>query len=218
MLLAVLLAAGCGARSAKAPPPPADRAGPTVRSLLHCLRAVGVDARNVSRQRDLRVSVGEVAASFSTFDVYVGVAAHHAEARAAGGVLDDQLAVLQQAGAARVVGRTVFYSDGVSVPAAAGRLVTACAHGNEVAAGRALVAIADALPAVELPAPLPAHFLARCSTIGTSAGCTCAYRRAERLFRFSQVDGLGSDWSRRRAVPVFAGLLRTCAARGDPTY
>ena len=218
MLLAVLFAAGCGALSVKAPPVSPERGGPTVRSLLHCLRAVGTDARDVSNQRDLRVSVGEVSASFSTFDMYVGVAAHRAEARAAAGVLDGQLAVLQQAGAARVEGRTVFYSDGVAVPDAAGRLVTACARSDEAAAGRALVAIANALPAVELPVPLPARFLARCRTIGTSSGCTCAYRRAERLFRFSQVDGLGSGWTRRRALPVFAGLLRTCAVRGDPTY
>ena len=218
VLLAVLLTAGCGARSAKTPPAAPASVLPTVHSVLHCLRAVGADAHDVSSRRDLRVSVGEVAASFSTFDVYIGIAARRAEARAAAGTLDSQLAVLQQAGAARVEGRTVFYSDGVAVPDAAGRLVSACTRGDEAAAGRAIVAVAAELPVVELPAPLPARFRARCRTIGTTSACTCAYRRAARLFRFSQVAGLGWEWPRRRALPVFAGLLRTCSARGAATY
>jgi len=211
VLLAALAGAGCGARSAAPPHPLQAPRAPTVLSLLRCLRAVGADAADVSSRRDLAVSVGEVSASFSTFDVYVGIAARHGEAAAAARMLDDELAVLQQAGAATVMGRTVFYSDGVAVPPAAARLVRACARNDRAAASRALQAVAEELPAVELPPPLRERFLDRCRAVGSRAGCACAYRRADRLFRFSQVDGLGREWGRRRAVRVFAGLLRTCA-------
>lgn len=211
MLVAALVAAGCGARSADAPrTTPAIRT-PTVQSLLRCLRAVGADGENLSSRRDLRVSIGEVGVTFSTFEIYIGVAVRRAEAIAAAGALDDQLAVLQQAGAARVSGRTVFYTDGVAVPEAVDRLVVACIHGDVRRAARALVAVARELPIVELPQPIETSLLTRCRVLGSASACACVYERAQRLFRFSQMTGLASKWRKRRALPVLAGLLRTCA-------
>jgi hypothetical protein len=202
VLLAALAAAGCGARSTDV----GRGSAGTLPALLHCLRDVGADARDVSTTRDLHVSAGEVAVAFSTFDLYVGLAARRDEAAAAARSLDEQLSVLQQAGAAAVHGRAVVYSDGVLVPASAGRLATACLDGAEAAATIELAALADALPAVELPRAVESRFLAGCRKIGGAASCGCAYRRAARLFRFAQVE--------RTSLRMLAGVLRTCEARG----
>jgi hypothetical protein len=165
-----------------------------------------MDARDVSATRDLDVSVGEVAVSFSTFDLYVGLADRPEEAVAAARSLDEQLSVLQQAGSAAVHGHAVFYADGVVVPASAGRLATACLDGAEAAATMEMSALADALPTVELPRAVESRFLARCRRIGAAASCGCAYRRAARLYPFGQVD--------RASLQMLAGVLRTCEVRG----
>jgi hypothetical protein len=215
VLLVALVAAGCGARSTdglRAGPVSAER----LPALLHCLRDAGADARDVSTTADLQVSAGEVAATFSTFDLYIGLADRPQEAAAAAQALDGQLTVLQQAGAAEVNGRAVFYSDGVVVPAPAGRLVSACLDGAGPAATTEMAALAEALPAIELPPAVETRFLTRCRRIGAAPACGCAYRRAARLFRFAQVEALGSSWSSGRGLPLLAGVLRTCDARGGP--
>jgi hypothetical protein len=204
-LLAVALAAsGCASRTQHR----AD--GGTVGSVLSCLRASGADAVDASAHRDLQVSAGEVAVSFSTFDAYVGIAQGAHEAAGAAAALDAQLAVLQQAGHATIHRAAIYYFDAPIVPRSAGRLLAACLDGTRDASTE-MAALAADLPAIALPRPLETRFLARCAGLGTAGACACAYRRASRLLRFAQVDGVGRTWPERRASALVAGLLRTCA-------
>jgi len=211
VLLAAALAACAGSRSPEAthsPAPSAPRAGldRTRRALIGCLRRVGADAIDVSRQRDLRVSGGEIAVAFSTFDAYVGLAAGPAEAREAGRRLDEQLTVLGQAGQAAVEGNAVYYYDAPLVPAAAGRLVAACTRRAEPAALAAMISLSNGLPRVEFPAKLATAFAGSCLRRETSAGCACAYGRASRLYRYGQI----IDIAARPAGLRLAALIRMC--------
>lgn len=209
-VLAVLLSSACAGRTTQRGAVAAgDRA--TVATVLACLRHSGADVADVSARRDLRVSNGELAVAFSTFDAYVGIAATRAEATAAAGRLDSDLAVLQQAGHAVVRRAAVFYFDAPIVPRSAGRVVAACLDGSDGRAVAAMAALAAELPAIELPSGIETRFLARCGGVGSPPGCACAYRHASRLLRFAQVDGIGRTWVRPRAHALLAGLLRTCA-------
>lgn len=113
---AVTAAAACGPRPAPLALAP----------LADCLSRTGARVVDVSGNRDLHVSDGELALAFSTFDAYVGVARDAREARRAAADLDRDLRLLQQAGRVYVRQRAVFYFDAPIVPAAQGRLVGAC--------------------------------------------------------------------------------------------
>lgn len=212
-MLTAVLAAGltaCASRSSVpgTPPAPATGAGASparLAALIGCLRHVGADAV-VSRGRDLRVSGGEVSIAFSTFDAYVGLASGRAEAQQAAEQLDQQLTVLGQAGAANVRGSAVYYYDAALVPAAAGRVVTACANGAQREAARAMATLSKRLPRVEFPAELAASFASACRRLGTAAGCACAYGRATRLYRYGQI----SDIAARPGGAQLAALMRMC--------
>jgi hypothetical protein len=209
-----VLAAGLSACASRSSAPNEPAAAPAARLLgsaprldavVGCLRRAGADAI-VDDGRDLHVSGGEVAVAFSTFDAYVGLASGRAEAQQAAEQLDQQLTVLGQAGQATVRGNTVFYYDTDLVPAAAGRLVTACTRGAQGEALLAMTSLSDVLPRIEFPAKLAAAFAAACRKLGTTAGCVCAYSRATRLFRFGQITELAA----RPAGLRLAALISIC--------
>ena len=168
---------------------------------------MGADAIAVSSARDLRVPGGEVAVAFSTFDAYIGFAQGPAEARDAAQRLDEQLTVLGQAGQAATRGNAVYYYDASLVPAAAGRLVTACAAGAENRALLAMMSLSAGLPRIEFPAELASAFGRACRNLGTAEGCACAYRRASRLYRYGQITELAG----RPGGLRLAALVRMCA-------
>jgi hypothetical protein len=211
----VLLAAALSACSGRGPerlgsrPPPAAQAqsARSRHALIDCLRHVGADAIDVSHDRDLHVSGGEVAVAFSTFDAYVGLASGPAEARQAARNLDQGLMLVGEPGLAAVRGNAVFYYDSSLVPAAAGRLVTACARDAEGRALTAMTNLSDRLPHVQFPSNLASAFAGTCLRLGTTAGCTCAYRRATRLYRYGQIN----DIADRLAGMRLAALIRMCA-------
>jgi hypothetical protein len=169
---------------------------------------VGADAIAVSSRDDLRVSGGEVAVAFSTFDAYIGFAEGPAEARDAAQRLDEQLTVLGQAGQATTRGNAVYYYDATLVPAAAGRLVNACAAGAENRALRAMMRLSAGLPRIEFPAQLASAFGRACRGLGTAEGCACAYRHASRLYRYGQIAELAA----RPAGLRLGALIRMCAS------
>jgi hypothetical protein len=171
------------------------------------LRRVGADAITVSSAHDLRVSGGEVAVAFSTFDAYIGFAQDPAEARAAAQRLDEQLTVLGQAGEAAIRRNAVYYYDASLVPAAAGRLVTACAAGSDNRALLAMMSLSAGLPRIEFPAQLASAFARACRNLATPEGCGCAYRRASRLYRYGQITELAA----RPGGLRLAALIRMCA-------
>jgi hypothetical protein len=170
---------------------------------------VGADAIAVSSAHDLRVSGGEVAVAFSTFDAYIGFAQGPAEARDVAQRLDEQLTVLGQAGQAVTRGNAVYYYDASLVPSAAGRLVTACAAGAEKRALLAMMSLSAGLPRIEFPAQLASAFGRACRNLGTAEGCACAYRRASRLYRYGQITELAA----RPGGLRLAALMRMCASR-----
>ena len=212
-LLSVLalmsFAAGCGSRPPESRVADAVR-GPSLQSLVGCLQRAGADTTDVTTTRDLRVSGGELGVSFTSFHAYVGVAADRREAVAAAADLNQQIAVLRQAGHGVVRGRAVYYFDAPLVPRAGSHLVEACVAGSDLRASAAMVALARALPFVRYPVQLERRVLTRCRVVGGDAGCACVYSRAARLFSYGQIDGLGRAWPPRRALGVIAGLLGTC--------
>jgi hypothetical protein len=179
-------------------------------SLVGCLRRAGADTSDVTATRDLHVSRGELGVTFTSFRAYVGIAAEHGEAVAAASELNQQIAVLRQAGHGVVRGSAVYYFDAPLVPRAGGQLVDACVAGSDVRATAAMVALARALPFVQYPANLERGVLVRCGAVADGAACSCVYRRAARLFSYQQLDGLGRAWAPRRALATVAGLLATC--------
>lgn len=209
LLLCVLM--GCGARasdgSAARPTPQATQ---SLTSLLGCLRTAGADPSDVTANRDLRVSVGELGMSFASFNAYVGVAVDRREAVAAAQDLDRQVALLRQAGHGVVRGDAVFYFDAPLVPRAATHLVEACLAGSAGRASAAMAALAAALPQPQYPVTIARRLVARCRALTGAAGCECVFGRAARLFAYGQIDGLGRAWAPKRARSVFAGLLGTC--------
>jgi hypothetical protein len=184
----------------------------SVAPLLGCLRSTGADAGDVSARRDLAVSGGEVAVSFSTFTAYVGLADGRREARAAARGLDRDLMLLTQPGHAKLYAAGVYYFDAGLVPRAADGLVRACLDGSRRHALVAMAALARELPVVELPRPLERAFLARCGLHGSTASCGCAYGRAARLFGYGQVARIAANRPAPRTAAILAGLLRLCAA------
>jgi hypothetical protein len=210
-LLLVVVAAGCGSRTAPRAVP--AKSEPSLQSLLGCLQRAGADAADVTT-RDLRVSGGELGISFTSFHAYVGLAADHREAVAAAADLDRQVAVLQQAGRGLVRGSAVYYFDAPLVPRAGSHLVEACVAGSGRRASAAMAALAARLPLVQYPEELRQRVLARCRAVVHGPGCGCVYRRAARLFSYEQIGGLGRAWAPRRAQAVIAGLLATCERPG----
>lgn len=182
----------------------------SLRSVRGCLRRAGADTTDVSATRDLRVSGGELAVAFTSFNGYVGVASDHREAAAAATELDEQITVLQQAGHGVVRGTAVYYFDAPLVPRAGARLVEACVAGSDLRASAAMAALARALPFVHYPVQLERRVRLRCRALAGATGCACVYRRAARLFSYAQIDGLGRGWAPRRALAVIGGLLGTC--------
>jgi hypothetical protein len=74
-----------------------------------------------------------------------------------------------------------------------------------------MASLANRLPRVEFPARLAASFAAACRTLGTTAGCACAYGRASRLYRYGQI----SDIATRPRGARLAALMRMCARAGS---
>jgi len=188
-------------------PPPH---GQTFQSLLGCFERAGADASDVTANRDLRVSGGELGVSFASFRAYVGLGADRQEAVAAAAELDRQIAVLRQAGHGVVRGDALYYFDAPLVPRAGARLVEACVAGSDRGAASAMTALAQALPDVQYPRALERRVLARCRAVSSETGCACVYSRVARLFSYEQIDGLGRTWGRRKSLSVIGGLLATC--------
>lgn len=216
-VLVAMVAAGCGSQHARATAGSTAQTPQSLAAVFACLRAAGADPSDISGNRDLEVSRGELSISFASFDAYVGVALDRREAVTAAREIDRQITVLQQAGRGVVRDNAVFYFDAPVVPHAGTQLVEACLSPSPTQAATAMAALAASLPRLQYPAVLERRLVARCRALTGGVGCACIYGRAARLFSYAQIDGLGRVWVPQRARSVFAGLLGICeSARVAP--